>query len=363
VQAAERRRRLVRKARAAGIDAMLVTRPEDVGYLSGFTGADSWLLVVGRGSCLITDGRFREQAGRECGDIEVYVRTRGLAPSVAAVLKGRGVRRLGVQSDHMTLAQREALGRVVSSRRIRPVGPWVPRLRQTKDPGEVGAIRRAVGVAERAFQKLVAGGRKGFVGRSERQIAAELDYLMRLEGADAPAFETIVAAGAHGSLPHYRPGRTRIRSSQAVLIDFGAVADGYCSDLTRVVFVDTIPAKLAGVYDVVRRAHAAAVAATRPGVRCCDVDAAARAVIEAAGYGDRFVHSLGHGLGRAVHEGPALGRRVSQRLRAGMVVTIEPGIYLPGIGGIRIEDDVLICPRGRRKLSSLPLRAADLVLR
>jgi len=148
-----------------------------------------------------------------------------------------------------------------------------------------------------------------------------------------------------------------------VLIDFGATAGGYYSDLTRVVFVDRIPPKLATVYEVVQRAQAAGIRALRAGARCCDVDAAARKVIEAAGYGDQFVHSLGHGLGRAVHEGPTLSRRVTQRLRAGMVVTIEPGIYLPGIGGIRLEDDVLIGPRGRRKLNSLPLKAADLVLR
>ena len=310
-----------------------------------------------------TDGRFGEQAGRECGDIETFVRTKAMAPSVAGVLKGRSVRRLGVQPGHMTLAQREAMGKVVSARRIRPVRDLVGELRLMKDPGEVRAIRRAVGMAERAFRQLIAAGRKGFFGRTERQVAAELDYLMRPEGADGPAFETIVAAGAHTSLPHYRPGNTRIRSGQAVLIDFGATAGGYCSDLTRVVFVDRIPPKLTTVYEVVQRAQAAGIRALQAGARCCDVDAAARKVIEAAGYGDQFVHSLGHGLGRAVHEGPSLARRVTQRLRAGMVVTIEPGIYLPGIGGIRLEDDVLIGPRGRRKLGSLPLKAADLVLR
>ncbi|MCE5327118.1 MAG: aminopeptidase P family protein [Planctomycetaceae bacterium] len=358
----QRRGRLMAKVRKTGASAMLITRPQDVAYLSGFGGEDSWLLVGQRQGCLITDGRFGEQAGDECPGLEVHVRKVGLAAATAEVLKGRGVRSLGVQAGYMTLAERAALDKAVGAKRIKPVGGLVEELRQVKDDEEVRIIRKAVAIAERAFERLTAGGRKGFVGRSERELAAELEYLMRQEGADGPAFATIVAVSAHGSLPHHRPGATRVRGGDAVLIDFGATVDGYCSDLTRVLFVDKIPPKLLEIYEVVRQAQAAAIAAIKAGVSCSSVDEAARDVIEAAGYGPQFVHSLGHGLGREVHEAPRLAKLYRPRLKAGMVVTVEPGIYLPGVGGVRIEDDVLVTRGGCRRLSTLSVQASAMVL-
>ncbi|MFW5839433.1 MAG: M24 family metallopeptidase, partial [Planctomycetota bacterium] len=177
------------------------------------------------------------------------------------------------------------------------------------------------------------------------------------------AFETIVAAGAHGSLPHYRPGKTKIRPDQAVLIDWGAKVDGYCSDLTRVVFTGTIPPKIEEIYTVVLRAQKAAISAIKAQVSCKAVDAAARKIIEQAGYGEQFIHGLGHGIGLQIHEAPSVGRRSDKRLRQGMVVTVEPGIYLPGVGGVRIEDDVLVEANGQRKLTSLPKTLKTMVLR
>jgi len=215
-------------------------------------------------------------------------------------------------------------------------------------------MRRAIRIAEKAFKEMLALGAKGWVGRTERDLAAELEYRMRRLGADRPSFPTILAAGAHGSVPHYSPGSTRVRPGQAVLVDWGARADGYCSDLTRVVFTGTIPAKLREIYEVVRRAQEAGIAAIRSGVGCRAVDAAARRVIAEAGYGEQFGHGLGHGLGREVHEAPGLGKLSADRLKSGMVVTVEPGIYLPGIGGVRIEDDVLVTASSARRLSSLP---------
>ncbi|MHC4717387.1 MAG: M24 family metallopeptidase, partial [Planctomycetota bacterium] len=177
------------------------------------------------------------------------------------------------------------------------------------------------------------------------------------------SFETIVAAGAHAALPHYRPGRTRIRADQAVLIDWGAVVKGYCSDLTRVVFTGRIRGPIANVYEIVLRAQAAGIAAVSPRATCGSADAAARAVIDRAGYSKAFGHGLGHGVGLRVHEGPRLGRGVDRKLRPGMVVTVEPGIYLPGVGGVRIEDDVLVVPGGRRRLSSLARDIRAMMLR
>lgn len=357
-----RRRKLMRKVRAAKLHALLVSNDLDVSYLTGFTGDSSYLLVAERFTCLVTDGRYVEQAHAECGEVEIHVRGEALAPAVARVIRGRGIRRLGVQAEHMTLAARKALATSVGEKRIRSTSQLVARLRRIKDEFEIKAVRRAVRIAEKAFRRLIAPGARALVGRTERRVAAELDHLMRLAGADVPAFETIVAAGAHSSLPHYRPAGRKIRCGDAVLIDFGARAAGYASDLTRVLFIGRIPRKLREPYEVVRRAQQAALAAIRPGVACKTIDAAAREVIAAAGYGDRFAHGVGHGLGRAVHEGPGLGKSASGRLRMGMVVTVEPGIYLPGVGGIRIEDDVQVTADGRRRLSTLPRAAATMVL-
>ena len=221
----------------------------------------------------------------------------------------------------------------------------------------------ALRVAEQAFVELTGGGAKALIGRTERQIAAELEYRMRMLGADKPSFESIIAAGPNGSKPHYRPRDRVVRKGEAVLIDWGAMVDGYCSDLTRVVFTGTIPPKIAELYEIVLRAQQAGIAALSAGAACKKVDAAARQVVEDGGYGKQFVHGLGHGLGRQVHEAPSLARTSDTRLRCGMVVTVEPGIYLPGVGGVRIEDDVLVARQGPRRLSRLSRDLQAMVLR
>lgn len=345
------------------VDAIVVTCPADVGYLSGFTGDDSSLVFSRMWACLVTDGRYSERADKDCADIDVHVRKASMSQAVADVLKGCRVRRVGVQAEHITLRSRNALAAALGGRQLRELDSVTAPCRETKDSWELRAIRKAVRIAQRAFLDLTAGGADALIGRSERQVAARLDYLMRCAGADSPAFDTIVAAGAHGSDPHYSPADTKIRKSQAVLLDWGAMFGGYCSDLTRVVFTGRIPPELAEIYEVVLRAQAAGLRKIAPGISLRAVDAAARKVIEQAGYGRQFVHSLGHGLGRDVHERPVLGAKVRGRLRKGMVVTVEPGIYIPGVGGVRIEDDVLVTSNGRQKLSSLPRKAAQMVLR
>jgi len=359
---------LAKARREARIDAFLVSRGADVGYLSGFSGDESPLLVCRGLACLITDGRFAEQAARECPDLEIAVRTVAMPAAVADAVRRHKVRRLGVQGGHMTLSGQGAIASVLGKCRLLPVGEVVLALRAVKDAQEIQAIRKAIRIAERAFRELTARGAKALLGRTEREIAAELDYRMLLAGADSPAFDTVVAAGAHSSLPHHRPGQSKVRPGQAVLLDWGAWAGGYSSDLTRVVFTGTIPPKLARIYEVVRSAQAAGIAAVRAGASVRAVDQAARAVIEKAGLAERYLHSLGHGLGRGrgnveVHELPTVARRTKMRLRAGMVVTIEPGVYVPGIGGVRIEDDVLVTARGAVRLSSLPTAASAMVLR
>lgn len=352
-------RRLCRRGK---VDAMLLTSPHSVRYFSGFTGEDSYLLAGPRWVRLLTDSRFAQQARSECPGVKLVVRSAKMVQAIAAVAAEKKVRRLGVEGRHVSLALKAELDRALPRVRIKPFGGEFEALREVKDAAELAAIRRAVRLAEAAFQQLFRRGARWFVGRTEAQVAAELDYLMRRRGAERPAFPTIVAAGPHSAMPHYRPGHTRIRNGQPVLMDWGAVVAGYACDLTRVVFTGRIPPQIAGVYEVVLRAQAAGLRALRPAATCESADAAARKVIGEAGYGEAFGHGLGHGIGLEVHESPRLGRRARQRLRAGMVVTVEPGIYLPGLGGVRIEDDVLLVPGGCRRLSRLPREMPAMML-
>ena len=353
-------RRLGRRRR---VGAFLLTNRCNVRYFSGFTGEDSCLLVGPRWVRLLTDGRFAEQARIESPRLKTIVRRRGMLDAVAAALAGRKVRRLGIEGNYVSVRLKAELDRALGKVRTRPLAGEIDALREIKDATELKAIGRAVRAAEGAFEALIAGGRKKFVGRTERHVAGELEYLMRLHGAERAGFETIVAAGAHSALPHHRPGDTRIRRGDIVLIDWGAVVGGYCSDLTRVVFTGKIPPQIARVYGIALRAQSAGLAAVRPGRRCESADAAARQVIVAEGYGEAIAHGLGHGIGLEVHESPPLGARARQRLQAGMVVTVEPGIYLPGAGGVRIEDDVVVTSAGCRRLSRLSRELSAMKLR
>lgn len=359
---AARRRAVARLAARERAHLAVITRRQDVSYLSGFTGEDSWLLV-GRGwARLITDGRFGEQAPQECPGIEVDVRQGvSLSAATAAAIKGRRVRRLVVQTA-MPLGDHEQLSRALGSRTIVPAGGLVAG-RMVKDDGELRAIVHAVRIAEKAFYQLIAGGVRDLAGKTERQIAAKLEYLMRAAGADGAAFPTIVAGGLNASRCHHSPGDRKARRGEGLLLDFGALAAGYHSDLTRVVFLGSIPPTLGRAYEAVRLAQQAGIRAVGPGVLCKRPDAVARGIITRAGFGPAFVHGLGHGLGREVHEAPGLGSKAAGRLRAGMVVTVEPGVYLPGVGGIRIEDDVVVTASGRRRLSALPTEINAMLLR
>ena len=346
-----------------GVSTVLLTDGPNVRYFSGFSGEDSCLLVARRWVRLVTDSRFAEQARIECPQVKAIVRSGRMSEAIASALAGRRVRRLGIEGMHMPVAMRAALEGAIGKGKTKPLGGEIDALREVKDAAELRAIRRAVRAAERAFLAVTARGARGLVGKTENRLAAELDYQMRLAGAERAAFETIVAAGAHAALPHYRPGGTKIRRGDAVLIDWGAVVAGYCCDLTRVVFVGRIPPQIVGIYEVVLRAQQAGMRALAPGVKGSEADGAARDVIDSAGHGKAFGHGLGHGLGLKVHEGPGLARRTQQKLAAGMVVTVEPGIYLPGVGGVRIEDDVLVTPAGRQRLSRLPREASAMLLR
>lgn len=357
---ADRCKRLRARLGERGADTMLVTRAVDVRYLSGFTGEDSWL-VVGKGKgWVLTDSRFAEEVERDCPDFASTVRRGSLIEALAKAVRRKRVRRLAYDPEHVSVALLSRLRRGLKGIRLVRLAGAVADLRLRKDRLEVRAIRRAVRTAEEAwwaFRRTIR------AGMTEQAMAGELEHQMRRAGAEGPAFPTIVALGAHAARPHARPGRRQLKAGSVLLVDFGARVDGYVSDLTRVLFADRIPPRALAVYEVVRRAQAAAIAAIQPGARLTDVDAAARSVIEEAGYGERFRHGLGHGIGLEVHESPRLASRgVEGGLEPGMVVTVEPGIYLRGRFGIRLEDDVLVTSRGRSVLSRLPTAPEEVIL-
>jgi Xaa-Pro aminopeptidase len=349
---ARRRRAIVRRLRRAKLEALLVTKPENVRYLSGFTGEDSWLLVARGRSVLITDGRFAEQAEREAPDVELKLREDGMVATTADLLRHGDLGRAGFEPGSMSVLTHAALREKLRRRdRLEAVEGWVEKLRAVKDAGEVEAIRRSLRIAERSWRETVREALEA--GRTERFLAGHLEWTMRRRGADGTAFDTICAAGAHASLPHARPGGRKARPGDAVLFDWGARRDGYNCDLTRVVALDRMPPEIRAIYGVVLSAQRRAIDAVAPGVRCSEVDRAARSWITAKGYGEAFGHGTGHGVGLEIHEAPSFKARSAGRLRAGMVVTIEPGIYLPGVGGVRIEDMVLVTKDGHEVLSRL----------
>ncbi len=343
----------------SGHEAYLVTKRMDQFYLTGFTGEDSAVLVTPKVIHVISDGRFDEAINQECPWVTRWMRKGLLNAEIARVFRELKLRKVAIQADGLSLADHDDIRKLHKQARLVPAPALIGRMRTLKDKHELAAMGTALRVAEQAFLALRETIR---LGQTELEIAARLEYEMKTRGASGPSFATICAEGPNAALPHAHPGKRKVRSGSAILLDWGARVGFYCSDLTRMLFVDTIPPKLGKVYDLVLEAQQRAIAAIRPGARMCDVDAVARSYIAEAGYGPQFNHGLGHGLGLDVHEPPSLSWRSTEKLVAGMVVTVEPGVYLPGIGGIRIEDDVLVTPNGRRVLSRLGTSAAQALI-
>lgn len=347
----ERLDKLRHAVRQEGLDAFLVSEVANVTYLTGFSGDSAYLMISQDHTWLITDGRYTEQAAAEAPQCDVVLHKTSLAKCSAEVARSAQVKTLGFEPGAMTFATYTELTEALDGVQAVAKKGLAEKLRQVKDEEEIARIRKAVALADAAFRTL----RTRLVpGQSEAQVATELEYEMRRLGARKCAFESIVAARERSSLPHAHATEAVIGPGDAVLIDWGAELDQYCSDCTRVVFLTPPDARWRGIYEIVREAQALAVAAVRAGVSGRDVDATARKHIEQAGYGDAFKHGLGHGVGLRVHEGPNLSWRSEDTLAAGMVVTIEPGIYLPGWGGVRIEDVVVVRQDGPEVLSSLP---------
>ncbi len=344
-------RRLIKKSDS---DALLVTNFTNVTYLTGFTGDDSYLLVLPKGEIMISDSRYTVQLEEECPGVDVEIRssTTKMSDALDKVVKRAKIAKLGIESHSLSVAQHADLSKKLAKAELVGTDALVEQLRMIKDRHEIADIREAVSFAERAFA-VIRSSLRGV--QTEREIAFELENQIRKFGGDCCSFRPIVAGGPRAALPHAAPTAARIDETRFVLIDWGASGpSGYKSDLTRVLTTGKISPKLERIYRVVLTAQERAIAAIRPGVAAADVDATARKVISKAGFGKYFGHSLGHGIGLDIHEQPRLAGSNSEPLKAGMVVTVEPGIYLPGFGGVRIEDDILVTRDGHEVLSSVP---------
>ncbi|HEY3259512.1 MAG TPA: Xaa-Pro peptidase family protein [Pseudonocardiaceae bacterium] len=338
-----RRAALRRSLQAAELDALLVTDLLNVRYLTGFTGSNGALLVAAAGddeSLFCTDGRYDTQSRQQVPDLRrVIDRRSDLA--LAAVAADAGHRRLGFESHRVTVDGHTAIAATAPAVELVRAPGMVEALRIIKDDDEVEALRMACAAADRALADLIAhGGLRP--GRTEREVARELEERMLDHGASGPSFASIVAAGANSAVPHHRPTDAVLRTGDLVKLDFGALVDGYHSDMTRTVVLGEPADWQREIYQLVAAAQAAGRAALKPGADVRDVDAEARNVIAKAGHGDAFVHGLGHGVGLAVHEAPTLSKLGDGKLAAGMAVTVEPGVYLPGRGGVRIEDTLVV---------------------
>lgn len=351
-----RRGRLAERVAELDLDAIFVTRLPNVRYLTGFTGSSAQALVGGASCVFFTDGRYEEQSRHEVADLERRIYLDG-SPPVAQTAAELGVRRLGFESAGVTYRHWERLRDALEGVELVPVDGTVEALRRRKDEDEIALIGAAQGCADVAFEQVIVGGglREGI---TERELALELELAMRRAGADDTAFDTIAAFGEHAAEPHHHLTDRPLRGGDVVKVDFGAVAAGYHSDMTRTVAFGDPDPRLCEIREVVAAAQAAGIAAVRPGVSVAEVDGAARSVIEDAGHGASFPHGLGHGVGLEIHEAPFLRWDLEGVLEPGMVVTIEPGVYIPGLGGVRIEDMVEVTADGRRPIprSSKELR-------
>ncbi len=342
----------LRKALAEkNVDALLVTHLPNVRYLCGFTGSTGMLLVAARKSLFITDGRYREQARQEVRDARVWVPKGGMLEAAAKASGALLLKSLAIEGEHMPVAMRDKLARLLRGIRLRSVSAAVEALRMIKDEAEIELLRRAVLLGSSLFKSAL---RHVHPGTSELAVSAELEYAARRAGAEGMSFETIVAAGRRSALPHGRASSQPIPGNGFVVLDFGVILAGYCSDMTRTVHVGRPSARARAMYDAVHEAQQAGLDAVRPGAAVSQVDVAARSVLRRAGLGSYFTHSTGHGVGLEIHEAPRLGKGQREILQPAMVVTIEPGVYIPGLGGVRIEDMVAVTDTGYEVLTPTP---------
>ena len=349
--------RFVAALKEKNYDAALIHRPENIRYLTGYTG-EGCVFVCANETVVVTDFRYVEQAGRQAPGLRV-VSTDARHPEkdrVREITDAHGVKVLAVETDCLSHDDYEALRERLPFVELARLGGIPEQLREFKDDGEIESIRKACEIASRAFVNILE---RIHPGMTEMQVQIMLDYEMLSLGSEANAFDTIAAAGANGSLPHAIPSDYVIQAGDLLTLDFGAKVNGYCSDLTRTVAFGKVSPELRGIYDLVYDAHTAALEAVKPGAVCGDLDAIARVRLEAR-YPGAFGHSLGHGVGLYIHEQPRLASGVQTVLLPGHVVTIEPGVYIPGLGGCRIEDTVIVTADGHLDPVTAPKQFIEL---
>lgn len=347
------------RLRRKKIGGLLVAKPENRRYLCGYRGGDHGihessgvLLVPSRGEViLLTDFRFKLQAEREVPWVELLIYPRGLLKLLTSLLPDLGITSLGFESHYTLHSVAEKMSTALGKKEIglQPLSNLVEPMREVKDEEEIALIRKSVRLNEEVFQEVFANLADY---ETEIDLALAIETAMRRKGAEGPSFSTIVASGKNGALPHAVPGRDRLERDCSLTIDMGLVLNGYCSDMTRNVVPGQPDKKYLELHRLVRKAQLAGMQAIRAGVMGCAADRAARSIIAAAGYGDYFGHSLGHGVGLEVHEEPRLSSRSRKKLKAGTIVTVEPGIYIPGWGGIRLENMVVVREEGYENLNS-----------
>lgn len=348
-----RRNKLIREIKKSDGDAMLVTNESNVTWLTGFSGDSSWLLIGPHIEVIISDTRYTTQLKDECPELDTVIRDAGstITDAVATTLKKAKLKKLNIESDTMSVSVFSQLT-CDTSAEILPTSGVVENARMVKDAHEIAEIRKAIHMAERGFQCLKANLQ---LEQTELQVAHNLEHSMRSFGAERAGFDPIVAVGPNAALPHAHPGTKRVNEAGHLLVDWGAeTPSNYRSDITRVLITGKNPKKFEKIYNVVLEANMRAIDKIRPGASCKAVDAVARDYIAKAGYAKYFGHGLGHGFGIDIHEQPRLSPISNQTLEVGMVVTVEPGIYLPGQMGVRIEDDILVTKDGCEIMTSLP---------
>ena len=335
------------------LDGLLLVKDSNLQYISGFRGSESYAVVSPNGRAFITDSRYTEQAEQECPDFEVF-RWRVPFPKIEDMLKDvcerYKIKRLGFEKDRVTFDQYERFKRTLGDIEFIPTLGLVEELRYVKDQDEIDCIRKAAQIADNAFEELLKSVKPGI---TEKDIEVELQYLIKKKGASDIGFPTIVASGVRGSLPHAIPSGKKIEPGDFVTLDFGALYNGYRSDCTRTFVIGSPDEKQREIYNIVKKAQQVGIESLKPGVNGKDIDRIARSIIEEAGYGGNFGHGLGHGVGLEIHEQPFLSQDCEKNISAGNVITIEPGIYIPGWGGVRIEDSVLINENGPEILTRI----------
>jgi Xaa-Pro aminopeptidase len=340
--------RIAEAMRARELDSLLVTNLLNVRYLTGFTGTNGACVVTAEERLFFTDFRYVEQAREQVPEFDRVEAGRDMLGDVAKRLRGRA----GFDDEHLSVAaHRKVAAESPDDVELVPAGGLVEELRAVKDEAEVAAMRSAAELSTAAYESL---GERGLAGRTEREVAVELVRFMEDSGGEGPSFPPIVASGAHGALPHAVPRDVEIPRDTLVVIDMGGTVDGYCSDCTRTLATGTLDDETLAIYELVLRAQHDALAAATEGAEYREVDAVARGIIDAAGHEEHFGHGLGHGVGLEIHEAPRLGKTAEGRLAAGNAVTIEPGVYLPGRVGVRIEDLVIVRDGEPEILTSFP---------